>query len=223
MYPSHEKLNRSVHPPNFTPAFRAGFENLLRWRRDVRHFLADAVPPALVQNLLRQAMLAPSVGFSQPWRWVLVDDPIRRQAIAQNFERTNAEALAIYQDTQAGNYAKLKLAGLREAPIHIAVFADSTAPTGSGLGRQTMPETLVWSAVMAIHTLWLAATAEGLGLGWVSILNPTEAHAAIDVPAEWTFLAYLCLGWPAEPSPEPLLERSGWERRLPSEPLILRR
>ena len=215
--------NESLTSPIFTPAFRADFENLLRWRRDVRHFLTGPVDPALIENLLRQAMLAPSVGFSQPWRWVLVDDPIRRQAIAENFEQTNAEALARYHDAQADEYARLKLAGLREAPIHIAVFADTTAPTGSGLGRQTMPGTLVWSAVMAIHTLWLAAASEGLGLGWVSILDPAQAHATLEAPAAWTFLAYLCLGWPAEPSPDPLLERTGWERRLASEPLILRR
>lgn len=168
-------------------------------------------------------MLAPSVGFSQPWRWVLVDCPSRRAAITENFQRTNAEALASYHDVQAESYARLKLAGLREAPIHLAVFADTTAPTGSGLGRQTMPGTLIWSAVMAIHTLWLAAAAEGLGLGWVSILDPAKAHATLEAPAEWTFLAYLCLGWPVEPSPDPLLEREGWERRLPPEPLILRR
>lgn len=168
-------------------------------------------------------MLAPSVGFSQPWRWALVDDAARRQAIAENFAAANADALSKYRDEQAERYARLKLAGLREAPVHIAVFADSAAPTGSGLGRQTMPGTLVWSAVMAIHTLWLAAAAEGLGLGWVSILDPAAAHAALDAPPSWTFLAYLCLGWPAQPSPDPLLEQTGWERRLPAEPLILRR
>ncbi|MEO6759155.1 MAG: 5,6-dimethylbenzimidazole synthase, partial [Saprospiraceae bacterium] len=190
--------------PIFTPAFRADFENLLRWRRDVRHFRSDQVHPSLIENLLRQAMLAPSVGFSQPWRWVLVDDPGRRAAITENFEQANAEALASYEDAQAETYVRLKLAGLREAPAHIAVFADTAAPTGSGLGRQTMPGTLIWSAVMAIHTLWLAAAAEGLGLGWVSILDPAKAHTTLEAPAEWTFLAYLCLGWPAEPSPDPL-------------------
>ena len=162
--------------PNFPPTFREDFQQLLLWRRDVRHFLPTPVDPVLVENLLRQAMLAPSVGFSQPWRWVLVDQPARRAAILENFTAANASALQNYQGEQAAEYGRLKLAGLREAPVHLAVFADPDTPTGSGLGRQTMPQTLAWSVVMAIHTLWLAAQVEGLGMGWVSILDPAAAQ-----------------------------------------------
>ena len=209
--------------PIFSPEFRDDLEKLLVWRRDVRHFRTTPIDPALVDNLLRQAMLAPSVGFSQPWRWVLVEDAARRLAIKENFAMANASALANYQGEQAAEYGRLKLAGLHEAPVHIAVFADVEAATGSGLGRQTMPQTLTWSVVMAIHTLWLAAQAEGLGLGWVSILDPIAAQSCLDVPIHWTFLAYLCLGWPVEPSQDPLLERAGWERRLAADQLIFRR
>lgn len=191
------------------------FESLLRWRRDVRHFLSTPVPPELIDSLLRQAALAPSVGFSQPWRWVLVDSPLRRSAITDNFAAANAAAQASYADPQALHYSQLKLAGLREAPVHLAVFADPATSTGSGLGRRTMPETLTYSVVMAIHTLWLAAQVAGLGLGWVSILDPLQVHATLDVDPHWTFVAYLCLGWPAEPHPDPLLERAGWESRQP--------
>ncbi len=212
-----------VTVPNFPQTFREDFQQLLLWRRDVRHFLTSPVDPILVENLLSQAMLAPSVGFSQPWRWVLVDQPSRRSAIIENFAAANASALKDYQGEQAAEYGRLKLAGLLEAPVHLAVFADLATPVGSGLGRQTMPQTLSWSVVMAIHTLWLAAQVEGLGLGWVSILDPAAAQASLDVPASWTFMAYLCLGWPAEFSQDPLLERAGWEKRQPSEQLVLRR
>ncbi|MBY0506998.1 MAG: 5,6-dimethylbenzimidazole synthase [Bryobacteraceae bacterium] len=209
------------------PAFDAGFRNtlaeLLHWRRDVRHFLTDPVDAALVQRLLRQAMRAPSVGLSQPWRWVLVEQPARRQAVEANFAAANAAAAARYQGEQATRYAALKLEGLRQAPVHLAVFADPDPGTGHGLGRQTMPGTLIWSVVMAIHTLWLAARAEGLGLGWVSILDPAPLNSLLDVPPHWTPIAYLCLGWPERASESPLLEEAGWEQRSPVEGLVFRR
>ena len=135
----------------------------------------------------------------------------------------NAGALAGYQGERAELYGSLKLAGLRDAPVHLAVCADPSSSTGHGLGRQTMPDTLTWSVVMAIHSLWLAARAAGLGMGWVSILDPAAAHESLGVPSEWTFLAYLCLGWPRETHTDPLLERANWEGRLPEEELVLRR
>ncbi len=134
----------------FDLAFRKQLARLLRTRRDVRHFKRDAVDPALVETLLAQAMLAPSVGYSQPWRWVLVEDASLRAAIITNHELANGEASKLYTGERAAEYSALKLAGLREAPVHIAVFADGSAATGHGLGRQTMPETVLWSVVMAI-------------------------------------------------------------------------
>ncbi|WP_206929004.1 5,6-dimethylbenzimidazole synthase [Roseococcus thiosulfatophilus] len=196
-----------------TPAFRDGFAELLRWRRDVRRFRPDPVPPALVTRLLEMATLAPSVGLSQPWRFLLVESPDRRAAIRREFEASNAEAARIYAGEQASRYAALKLEGLREAPIHLAVCAARDPVAGHGLGRQTQPATLRDSVVCAIHTLWLAARVEGLGLGWISILRPAVAEAILDVPSGAELVAYLVLGWPEAAGEEPELAVAGWEQR----------
>jgi 5,6-dimethylbenzimidazole synthase len=203
----------SKTPPRFDAAFRERFAELLRWRRDVRRFRADAIDPGLIEKLLRLASLAPSVGLSQPWRFVLVETEQRRQAIRDNFALANDAALNGYAGERQARYARLKLEGLSQAPVHLAVCADETTAQGHGLGRQTMPETIRYSVVGAIQTLWLAARAEGLGVGWVSILDPQATCAALDLPTGWHFVAYLCLGWPEEEHDDPELERHGWEQR----------
>ena len=207
-----------MHPPApvFDPAFQQQLGHLFRWRRDVRHFRRDALPDGMIGRLLDVAASAPSVGLSEPWRFVQVVTAVRRQAIRDNFAASNASALGAQSSGRAAAYARLKLAGLNEAPCHLAVFADPDPAQGGGLGRRTMPQTLAYSVVMAIHTLWLAARAEGIGLGWVSILDPLAAAEALDVPADWTFIAYLCLGYPAQDEEVPELEREGWETRCPS-------
>ena len=209
--------------PRFDDAFRERFLDLLRWRRDVRSFRSDAVAPAVLDGLLQAACLAPSVGLSQPWRFVKVDDPRRREAIRANFTACNADALASQAASRSGLYARLKLAGLDQAPCHIAAFADPETEQGYGLGRRTMPETIAYSAVMAVHTVWLAARAAGLGLGWVSILDAAGVTEILDVCPEWIFIGYLCLGYPQADDIVPELERAGWERRRPSAPCILQR
>jgi 5,6-dimethylbenzimidazole synthase len=151
--------------PSFDESFRQSFAELLSWRRDVRRFLADPVEPALLDAVLDLACLAPSVGNSQPWRFVSVESPARRNGIRANFEDCNARALAGYNGEKAALYAGLKLSGLAEAPVHLAVFADEETGAGAGLGRQTMPETLRYSAVLAVHTLWLAARAQAGNAG----------------------------------------------------------
>lgn len=203
-------------PPTFDPAFRTHLHDLFRWRRDVRHFRRDPLPPGLLPTLIEAANLAPSVGCSQPWRFVTVDDPARRAAVRASFASSNAAALAAQPDARAAAYAALKLAGLDEAPCHLAVFADPDPAQGGGLGRQTMPETVAYSAVMAIHTLWLAARAAGLGLGWVSILDPASVHATLAVPPSWTLIGYLCLGYPTAEDDTPELERTAWQHRHPA-------
>ena len=205
----------------FDDPFRTRLRDLFAWRRDVRHFLATPVDPLVLNELLRVACLAPSVGLSQPWRFVTVDDPARRANVRASFLSCNAAALA-GQAGRAGDYARLKLAGLDEAPCHLAVFAEPEPDQGRGLGRQTMPETTAYSAVLAIHTLWLAAQAEGLGVGWVSILDPALVQRALDVPGSWRLVAYLCLGVPAAAHDTPELEREGWEWRR-TEPVVLQR
>ena len=197
----------------FGPDLRDGLDRLFRWRRDVRRFHRDPVDPALVQHLLEQAALAPSVGLSQPWRWVLVERPETRAAVKANFEGANRDALAAYDGDKVARYAALKLAGLGEAPVHLAVFCDEETTQGSGLGAATMPETRRYSVVCAISQLWLSARAHGLGLGWVSILDPQRLCADLDVPDAWHFVAYLCLGTPQEAHEDPELERAGWETR----------
>ena len=151
--------------------------------------------------------------------------PIPRagQPCAKNFETCNAEALALQAGERAALYARLKLEGLDDAPCQFAVFADRATAQGGGLGRLTMPETIDYSAVMAVHTLWLAARAEGIGLGWVSILDPDAVAAALDVPPDWTFIGYFCLGFPIEADDTPALERADWEKRHDPETVIVRR
>ncbi len=205
----------------FDVAFRGQLLELFRWRRDVRHFRPDPLPPGWLDELLAVVALAPSVGLSQPWRFVQVDDPARRAAIRADFTACNADALDRQHAGRGTEYARLKLAGLDEAPCHLAVFADPDPQQGGGLGRGTMPETTAYSAVLAIHTLWLAARARGLGLGWVSILNPAAVAAALDVPSGWAFIGYLCLGYPAAEDDLPELQRLGWECRHPLQ--VLRR
>lgn len=210
-------------PPTFGAEFRGALSELIAWRRDVRRFRRDPVDRAVLDELLDLACLAPSVGNSQPWRFVTVDDPDRRARVRENFEACNARALAGYSGERAARYAGLKLAGLAEAPVHLAVFADEATAAGAGLGRQTMPETLRYSAVMAVHTLWLAARANGLGVGWVSILDPAVVHDILEVPPAWSLIAYLCLGYPVEEHLDRELERHGWQARDPQSRRVLAR
>lgn len=201
--------------PEFSPVFMDQLDDLFRWRRDVRHFRREPVPEPVLDELLRIACLAPSVGLSEPWRFVRVDDLQRRQAVRQDFMRCNAEALADRTGPDAQHYARLKLAGLDDAPHHIAVLSHPEPAQGRGLGRGTMPQTTTWSTVMAIHTFWLAATAKGIGVGWVSIIDPDQIMRVLDVEPTLELVAYLCVGYPAEPASTPELERRGWERRAP--------
>ncbi|BCK75337.1 cob(II)yrinic acid a,c-diamide reductase [Acetobacter aceti NBRC 14818] len=191
----------------------AVLEDVFRWRRDVRHFRPEPVADATLDELLQVASMAPSVGLSEPWRFMRVDSPARRAAVRGLFARSQAEALAEREGEDAAAYARLKLAGLDDAPHHIAVFSVEDPEQGRGLGRRTMPETTVWSTVMAIHTFWLAAAARGIGVGWVSILEPDAVRQALESPASWRFIAYLCVGYPRERHDTPELERLGWERR----------
>ena len=199
--------------PDFDAPFRDRLAELIAWRRDVRRFRRDPVEEEMLDHLLDLACLSPSVGNSQPWRFVRVDSPERRARVAANFELCNTDALGDYAGERAKTYAQLKLSGLREAPIHLAVFADEATDSGAGLGRKTMPETLRYSAVLAVHTLWLAARAQGLGVGWVSILDPDVIAEILEVPASWHLIAYLCLGKPVEEHLDPELERHGWQAR----------
>ncbi len=199
-------------PPRFDAAFQDQLMRLFRWRRDVRHFRRDPLPVDLLDDLLAVAELAPSVGLSQPWRFVEVASAEARAAVLANFRRCNAEALDSYSDENARRYAGLKLSGLQEAPLQLAVFCDESTLQGKGLGRRTMPESLRYSVVAAIQTLWLAARSRGIGLGWVSILEPKALSEELAVPAAWHLVAYLCLGYPKEDHQDPELQRRDWQQ-----------
>jgi 5,6-dimethylbenzimidazole synthase len=202
-------------PPAFDAAFLHDLDALFAWRRDVRRFRTDPVEEPALQDCLAAAHRAPSVGNSRPWRFVRVSDPARRGAVVENFSRCNAAAAAGYDPERAARYRALKLAGLREAPLHLAAFCDAATETGLGLGRASMPETLAYSVVGAVQCFWLAARARGLGVGWVSILEPEAVSAILAVPETWRLVAYLCVGHPVEEHLDPELERHGWQPEDP--------
>jgi 5,6-dimethylbenzimidazole synthase len=210
-------------PPQFDVAFREKLRALFVWRRDVRKFLPAPLPDGTARRLIEAACLAPSVGLSEPWRFVFVESPQRRTAMQRNFEAANKQAIAGYDGEKARLYATLKLSGMEIAPLQMAVFVDNETEQGKGLGRHSMPETLAYSTVTAIHTLWLAARAEGLGVGWVSILDPLQAHADLDLPDAWRFIAYLCIGFPEIETKNPSLQDAGWENRRDIDTFILTR
>jgi len=224
---STRSASRSESPaparPDFDAAFRARLRDLLLWRRDVRRFRRDPLPTGLLDALIELACLAPSVGLSQPWRFVIVEDRALRTAIRRNFESCNATALARQSPERAALYARLKLAGLDDAPCQLAVFADRATAQGHGLGRLTMPEMIEYSTITAVHTIWLAARAHGIGMGWVSILDPQKVAALLQAPPDWKFIGYFCLGYPQAEETVPELEQCGWERRRPPHAVVIRR
>jgi 5,6-dimethylbenzimidazole synthase len=197
----------------FGPALRDGLHDLMRWRRDVRRFRTDFVQAAVIDRCLSAFALAPSVGLSEPWRIIRVETAPARAACLANFRDANAAALNGYHGDRAKLYAGLKLSGMADAPVQLAVFCDDADPKGAGLGAATMPETRAYSVVGAITHLWLAARAEGLGLGWVSILDPDRLARDLAVPQDWRLIGYLCIGWPEAESLTPELETAGWETR----------
>lgn len=209
--------------PTFDAAFQARLSDLFRWRRDVRRFRSDPVTDAVMDHLLQLASLAPSVGNSQPWRFVKVEDPVRRKGVRDIFEIANADALNDYAGERAKLYTQLKLDGLDQAPIQLAAFVDKDTDIGQGLGRKTMPETLHYSVVAAINILWLAARAHGVGVGWVSIIDPEDVVALLDVPDDWALVAYLCIGYPQEEHLDPELERAGWQERIDMSHFVFKR
>lgn len=190
---------------------RDALKDVLAWRRDVRHFKTDPIASDVLDRLRAAMDFAPAVGNARPWRVLQVENSALRTAMIANFEAANEAAREIYSGDKAAKYRALKLSGMVDAPVHLAVFTDTEPTEGAGLGRQTMPEMLAYSTVTAIHTLWLAARAENIGVGWVSILDPAPVRALFDVPDSWELTGYLCLGYPAEQSDTPLLHRNGWQ------------
>ncbi|WP_424832599.1 5,6-dimethylbenzimidazole synthase [Ruegeria sp.] len=199
----------------FTDDFRTQFDLLMRLRRDVRRFRTDAIDEAVLARCLDAFRLAPSVGLSEPWRVIRVESQTARAAALRNFQAANDTALAGYSGEKAQLYSRLKLSGMQDAPVQLAVFCDDNTDKGLGLGAGTMPEMRRYSVVSAITLFWLALRTEGLGLGWVSILNPDQMARDLDVPEGWRLIGYFCVGWPEKTSETPELEQVGWENRGP--------
>ncbi len=198
----------------FSPEDRDAIYRVIEQRRDVRHgFLPEPIEERLLLKLLHAAHRAPSVGFMQPARFIVIRDQHLREAVHRSFQQANTSAAAMYEGEQRKLYGGLKLQGLLEAPQHLCVVCDHRSPRGHGLGRQTIPETVAYSVVCAIQNLWLAARAEGIGVGWVSIVDPAELHRLLRVPDEVEIVAYLCIGHVNSFAERPDLERFGWECR----------
>jgi nicotinate-nucleotide--dimethylbenzimidazole phosphoribosyltransferase len=206
----------------FAQAARDALHAVVRARRDVRRFRPDPVPEDVLERVLAAAHAAPSVGHSQPWRFVVVDDPALRDraAVMADGERlAQAEQL---DPESARHLLDLQLEGIREAPLGVVVCCDRRVPAAGVLGRATFPDADVWSCACAIENLWLAARAEGLGVGWVTLFEPAALAGLVGLPEGVVTLGWLCLGWPDERPPEPGLERAGWSRRAPLHTVVLR-
>jgi 5,6-dimethylbenzimidazole synthase len=185
-------------------------------RRDVRgQFLPDPIPDAVLARLLRAAHHAPSVGFMQPWDFIVVRDPAVRQQVRDAFEVANLEAAELFEDEKQKTYRRLKLQGIVEAPIGICITCDRSRTGKVVLGRTHQADMDLYSAVCAVQNLWLAARAENIGVGWVSIIKPDDLREALAIPPSIQPIAYLCVGYVSHFFQKPDLEAAGWLPRIP--------
>ena len=200
---------------------RRAVYDVIAARRDIRRFRPDQLEPAVVRRLLAAAHAAPSVGHCQPWRFVLVSDAGARERAALIAERERQRQASLLSEDARRRMLDLQLDGIAEAPLGIVVCCDRRAAPAGVLGRATFPDTDMWSCACAIENLWLAARAEGLGVGWVTLFPPDELAGLVGLPSGVEPLGWLCVGWPAERPPSPGLERAGWSRRTPLETVLV--
>lgn len=189
-------------------------------RRDVRRFLPDPIPEKVLQRILLAAHHAPSVGFMQPWNFLVIRNPEIKGKVKSLFLRENARAVKVFRGRRRRLYERLKLEGILEAPINLCITCNPGRFGPHVLGRNTIRRTDVYSTCCAIQNLWLAARAEGIGAGWVSILRNDRLKKILGIPPGIIPVAYLCLGYPEEFLPRPELEEAGWAGRIPMEQLI---
>lgn len=204
---------------DFSREERQGLYRAIYARRDIRSFRADPVPPEVLARILRAAHHGPSVGFMQPWDFVLVKDAENRRRIKDLFDRERLAAAQFFDEPRRSQYLSLKLEGIMEAPVNLCVTCDPTRGE-EVLGRNAIRETDVYSTCCAVQNLWLAARAEGIGVGWVSILKLPQLRQILSIPPHVLPVAYLCLGYPMEFPAKPLLQKAGWRRRLSLESLV---
>ena len=200
----------------FPQVQRDGLYRAIHERRDVRaQFLPDPIPPEVLARLLEAAHHAPSVGFMQPWDFLVIDSLALRERVHGIFQRENAKAAEHYAGDRGETYRRLKLEGILESPINLCITCDRARGGEHVLGRNSIVETDLFSTCLAVQNLWLAARAEGIGVGWVSILDQHELAEVLGLPEQVYPLAYLCLGYVSEFLEQPDLARSGWRQRLP--------
>lgn len=214
--------NRSVEfSQAFTEPEREAIYKVMRSRRDIRNFRPEPIADAVLRRILEMAHLAPSVGFMQPWNFLLISSLEIRRQIKALFEEANVAELARIDNVgKKSLYSSLKLEGILEAPLNLAVTCDGRRDVPFVLGRAPMPKTDLFSTCLAIQNLWLAARAEGVGVGWVSILNYTAIEKLLKLPPGVQLIAYLCIGYPTEFRSRPMLEEVGWKQRQPLAELV---
>ncbi len=200
----------------FSPSERTAFFELLKWRRDVRHFSDRPVDDGIIKALQEAMDYAPSVGNARPWRVISVETAGKRAAVHDIFLKANRSAAQIYDGERAQHYRDLKLEGISVAPVQLAIFTETAPAEGHGLGRQSMAVTLEHSTAMAVQNLNLAARSFGLGVGMVSILDPQAMERLFQAQPGWRFSLYLCIGWPLADDDTPLLHKNGWQENKPT-------
>lgn len=205
----------------FSDAERRGLYRAIHERRDVRsQFLPDRIPPDVLARLLEAAHHAPSVGFMQPWDFIVIESHSVREAVLGIFEQENQKAAERFEGERHDRYRTLKLQGIMESPLNLCITCDRSRGGAHVLGRNSIVDTDLFSTCLAVQNLWLAARAEGIGVGWVSILNQEQLSTALNLPEHVYPLAYLCLGYVSEFLDQPELEKKGWRSRLPLSGLV---
>jgi 5,6-dimethylbenzimidazole synthase len=207
-------MSTTKQSTEFSEAERRGVYRAIYERRDIRsQFLPTPIPVRVLGRLLDAAHHAPSVGFMQPWDFIVIRAESMRRAIHDCFLEANRRAAEVYEGERRALYESLKLEGILDAPVNLCITCDRDRPKGAGVGRQTDPATDLYSTACAVQNLWLAARAESLGVGWVSILDFDRLRALLGIPDRLVPLAYLCIGYVSEFPPCPELESCGWESR----------